>query len=272
MTKILFVITRFDPIGGAQVHVRDIANSLDPSLYLPALMTGGCKHFPSQHLNPNVRIYSAGHSLLKLPFVDHFRFIFKLIHAIYSFDPDIISLHSSQAGFFGRIIGCFFPRVKIIYTAHGWSLCRHPNLLVSSFALFCERILSRFCHQIITVSETDRQYAISNSVASPAKVSCILNGMHDVPMNYRSRPRYRQLPLKFIMVARFESQKNHKQLIDALAAIDSASWTCAFLGGGRLKDSMISYVDSLHLSNNFSFLSPVSKVAPLLSSFDAFIL
>ena len=97
--------------------------------------------------------------------------------------------------------------------------------------------------------------------------------MKDVDHKYRKN--YDQqftFPLKIVVVARFEKQKDHMTIIQALKDVDRRLWICTFIGEGRLINHYKEYVAKCKLEENFFFKGALKEVYKELANHDLFLL
>ncbi len=90
--------------------------------------------------------------------------------------PDIVHLHSSFPGFYGRILKPEFP---VVYCAHGWSFVEEDGAFKRFLYRAVERFLARRCDAIINVSAREKRAAESAGI-DPARMHVVLNGVEDV--------------------------------------------------------------------------------------------
>jgi glycosyltransferase involved in cell wall biosynthesis len=224
--KLLYLITRTDEIGGAQVHVRDLARRLvadghevavasGPGMadaYRGALEEAGVVIDEVPHLGRSIR-----------PRAD-LAALGEITALLRNSAPDLVSLHSSKAGWLGRI-AARRAGVPCLFTAHGWSFTAGVPALRAGIYRLAERATARFCARIITVSEADRRLAIGARVARPDQVVTVHNGMPDLPPELRrsaagaEHPALEGAGLRLLMVARFSEQKDHPALLEAMARL-----------------------------------------------------
>ena len=106
--------------------------------------------------------------------------IIQLISVIRNQKPDVIHLHSSKAGFLGRVVGIFYS-VKIIYTPNGLSFARQD---VSGFSkrlyIWLELLASKFSGEIICCSKSEKLLLNEYGIAS----THINNGTHITGFKY----------------------------------------------------------------------------------------
>ena len=69
---------------------------------------------------------------------------------------------------------------------------------------------------------------------------------------------------RLISVARFERQKDHKTLIEALVHLKNLSWELFLVGDGPLRQEIKSLVESYNLEERVFFLGRKNNVASLL--------
>jgi glycosyltransferase involved in cell wall biosynthesis len=221
--KLLYLITRTDELGGAQVHVRDLARRLvsdghevavasGPGMadaYRRALEEAGVVIDEVPHLGRAIRLRADLAALGEITAL------------LRNSAPDLVCLHSSKAGWLGRI-AARRAGVPCVFTAHGWSFTAGVPRLRARVYRLAERATARFCARIITVSEADRRLAIGARVARPEQVVTVHNGMPDVAAELQARAEHPALEgegLRLLMVARFSSQKDHPTLLEAVARL-----------------------------------------------------
>lgn len=82
--------------------------------------------------------------------------IFSLLKIIKKEKPNIIHLHSSKAGFIGKILSLFFKKIKFTYTPHAPSFIRRDvSPLTRRFFLIIERFLYLLNPEIICCSKAE---------------------------------------------------------------------------------------------------------------------
>jgi glycosyltransferase involved in cell wall biosynthesis len=101
--------------------------------------------------------------------------------------PDMIHLHSSKAGLIGRL-AALGRGVPLLFQPHGWSFEAVTGSLRRTSVLW-ERLGSRVCDRIISVSEAERERGRRAGIR--ARMEVVLNGVStDVwPAAARVKPR-----------------------------------------------------------------------------------
>jgi glycosyltransferase involved in cell wall biosynthesis len=217
--KVIIIITRGDTIGGAQTHVFLLAKYL---LYqgLDVLVVYGGEKTQLHSLLTAHNIPSCNVKTFKkeISFFSDIGAIRKLNEIVKSFQPDIVSLHSSKAGILGRIVARL-NRIKNIVTVHGWSFSEGVSPNRSRVYRFLERITFSLTDKFILVSNYDLELAMTNGFRKIEKFSVIHNGIEVT--------RLPDLELqnsgivKICMVARFDEQKDQQSLIRAAAHLNN---------------------------------------------------
>ena len=112
----------------------------------------------------------------------------RIKEAVSEFKPDLISCHSTKAGFLTRI--AIRNRIPTIFTAHGWAFTKGVPILRKYPVLLAEKIASRFCSKIICVSDFDKNLALKYGIASKEKIVTIHNGVELVEWNNADKRGY----------------------------------------------------------------------------------
>jgi glycosyltransferase involved in cell wall biosynthesis len=101
-------------------------------------------------------------------------------------------------------------------------------------------------------------------VAREDRVVTVHNGMPDVPTHGRADPG--RTPVRLVMVARFEPQKDHPTLFAALAGLRDLPWELDLIGAGVQMDQMRSRAGSLGIGDRVRFLGQRTDVAELVAN------
>jgi glycosyltransferase involved in cell wall biosynthesis len=255
--KIAYLVTRSEPVGGAQVHVRDLSSALLARGHHPVVLTGGTGPYIESLRTAGVEAFSLESLSVPInPFQD-LRALRELRSLLRAIKPDLVSTHSSKAGILGRMAARSL-RVPVIFTAHGWAFTPGVPSREAMVYRWIERAAAPLATKIITVSEFDRQLAISRGVASSAKVVTIHNGMPDIPHHLRADPS--RTPVRLAMVARFEPQKDHRTLLHALSGLLHEKWELDLIGDGPLLPQAKALSQELGLADRVRFLGQRTDV------------
>ncbi|HHY38780.1 MAG TPA: glycosyltransferase family 4 protein [Clostridia bacterium] len=267
--RIAYVITRSDAVGGAHIHVIDLASALLTRGHEVIVLVGGHGPFTEELWRKGIQFHSMpylGRSIR--PARDALAFL-ALRQTLGELNPDLVSLHSSKAGWLGRLVGTSLG-LPTVFTAHGWAFTEGvPNLSRVAYAV-AEKLAAPFCVRIITVSLYDLELALHYRIASPQKLVAIHNGMPDVPETLRAAPE--ESPPAIVMVARFEAQKDHATLLRALAQLSATPWKLILVGDGPLRPAIENLTVNLGLSGRVHFVGARLDVADILARAQVFAL
>ncbi len=152
--------------------------------------------------------------------------------------PELITAHSSKAGFLGRLAGRSLG-VPVVFTVHGWAFT--PGVPSWQAAVYrqAERVVG-------PLAEEDHR---GFGVRPAARAGCTDRGRGPAgdgsqrharcAADLRAEPG--RTPVRLVMVARFGAQKDHPTLFRALASLQHHDWELDLIGDGPL----MSEVESL---------------------------
>lgn len=268
--RVAYALTRSDAVGGAAVHVRDLAARMLEQGHEVVVLVGGDGIFLEQLDErgvPRRRIpHLVGHPfhLWSWPLV-----LGEMRRELKRFRPDLLAAHSSNAGFLGRLAAASVG-VPRVFTAHGWAFTEGVPGWKRAVFLAGEKAMAPLTDRIVTVSEFDRRLALRRRVAPPEAVVTIHNGMPDVKEGLRARPR--RQPPRIVMVARFEEQKDHGTLLQALARLRDRPWRLELVGDGPLQGTVERQAAALDLTDRVLFAGHRDDVAERLAQSQLFVL
>ena len=267
--KIAYIVTRADPIGGAQIHVRDLTTAARELGHEPAVIAGGNGPFTEALIAQGIPTFPLEHlvaPIRPLRDIQAYREISGVLRAL---RPDLVSTHSSKAGILGRLAARSVG-IPAIFTAHGWAFT--PGVPSGRAAVYrrIERWAAPFASRIVTVSEFDRRLALEYRIARQDQIVTVHNGMPDVPPTLRADPG--RTPVRLVMVARFEGQKDQRTLIRALAGLPQYPWELDLIGDGPLIPEIAALCSELGVSERVHFSGQVLDVETRLADAQVFLL
>src|SRR6185436_19097632 len=102
----------------------------------------------------------------------------RLVGVLQSQRFDVIHLHSSKAGFLGRLAARIAGGgAAVVYSPHGLSFLGNHSPAKRQFYLALERIAGRLCDRIIALSASERQIIAQVGLISPERIVQIENGI-----------------------------------------------------------------------------------------------
>jgi glycosyltransferase involved in cell wall biosynthesis len=260
--KIVYVVTRADPIGGVQIHLRDLTRALQAQGHSPTVVTGGTGPLVDQLRAQNTPTISLRHLILPINPARDLLALAEIRATLKDLRPDLVAVHSSKAGILGRIAAKSLG-LPVLLTAHGWNFTPGIPPLQAAFYRQIERLAGPLASKIITVSEFDRRLAMNAGIATGDRIVAVHNGMPDVAPQLRAEPG--RSPARLVMVARFGTQKDHPTLLRALAGLQQHPWTLDLVGNGPLLSQMRSLATELGISERIRFLGQRLDVDQILA-------
>lgn len=197
--NILYLTVRSD-IGGGPIHLNElIMNSeMEKINIFVACPFLGTLYQEKWQFTSKIQ------SLIKIPYRRFSLFaFFRLLNYIKRNNIDIIHSHGKGAGVYSRLLTLFILDVKVIHTFHGLGKVKQGNVIQLIKNVYLEKILVRFTDFFISVSEGEKNIAISLLGIDKEKIKMIHNGVHDT-FNSKKREGSRQV----VTFSRFSHEKN----------------------------------------------------------------
>jgi glycosyltransferase involved in cell wall biosynthesis len=267
--RIAYVVTRADAVGGATVHVVEMARAMLNRGHAVAVFVGG--EGPAAR-----RLAESGAPVRGLRFMRRqvrpdrdLPALLELTAALRGFRPDLVSTHTAKAGWIGRAASARLG-VPSIYTPHGLPVGDRIPGLRAAFFRTAERIAGRWARAVVCVCEHERRLALAHRLAPPRRLLVVHNGAREIPEELRSDPGAN--PVRIVSVARFEAPKDHRTLLCALARLRSLDWELELVGDGPLESSSRALAASLGIARNVRFAGYRQDVAAVLGRAQVFVL
>jgi len=269
--KIAYITTLSSPVGGAQVHVRDLSEALIKKGHQCEVFVGAEGVLTDWLNDRSIRYHLVPHLNHSINPLNDRKAVKALAEQLAEFKPDIVSTHSSKAGIVGRLAARKL-RIPSIYTAHGWCFLDTTGPLTAFIGWQAEVYCAKFTSKIITVSESDRELAIRKKLCDPAKIIAVHNGMPDIGPEHFASPGEEANPVHLVMIARFSTQKDHESLLKALAELKDMNWRLSLVGDGPDEQKVRGLVQQLGISEKVVFVGSVKSVIDILKSAHVYIL
>lgn len=262
--KILFVY--YEPLASGQTtHVLSLVRGLDKTQFqiqvvLPDLL---------QELTPQFE--AAGARVLALPMR---RLMWKpaavsgLLRVIRSERPDIVHIHSQEAGMVARPFAWLAGAKNIFYTPQTIDIRRKRW---QGLVTLAERLLAHLTRQIISVNEADRQRMIQWGIRD-SKIATIYNGvdLDEVVAGQASAGLFPPGALLVIQLGRLSEQKNPLAFVEGaehvLRIIPKARFV--FIGEGDMRAVITERIDTLNLQDKIKLLGNIPQAAHWLGMAD----
>lgn len=267
--KILYYITRSD-WGGAQAHLLDLVSELSKKEIRCEVVIGekGLLYERLKELGIKVHhLETLAHAINP---ISDIKAIIGLKRIIKQVNPDIVHLHSTKAGWIGRI-AARIAKEKIIFTAHGWCFTEGVAERRRKFGIMIEKALSKITDKVICVSKYDEALALREKVIKPEQVVTIYNGVRASEMKEVLKLDENDSIIKIVMVARFAAPKDQETLIRAMSFLDQDVHVY-FIGAGDTIASAKLLTKEKNLEKRVHFLGDKDHVVNYLKDANVFVL
>lgn len=268
--KVLYVITKASPFGGAQRYVRDMALGAKAAGCTVTVAHGGTGGLADILTQLGIRTIAL-QGLTRDVGGSDFTAFFSLIRTIRKERPNILHLNSSKAGALGALAGRLCGVPNIIYTDHGWAFNEIRPLYQRIPIWLISWMTCLFSHRIIAVSD----FELSATRRLPFcghKAVRIYNGV-DLSMTFGSGEIIRAAFPKDAhitgTIGELNRNKNHIALIEQAAS--DPTMQVAIVGEGELRPFLEHEIAVRGLTSRvklFGFI-PAQDV---LKGFDTFVL
>ncbi|PRQ03467.1 diphospho-undecaprenol 4-alpha-N-acetylgalactosaminyltransferase [Enhygromyxa salina] len=270
--RVAHVITRSDAVGGAQVVVELLARGMLEAGHTVRVFVGGEGPFLDRLDRAGVPYEPLQHLVRAIDPTRDLRALFELRQALGRFDPDVVSAHSTKAGWFGRLAGRSLG-VATVYTVHGWVFGWQPGPRMM-IARALETLTAPLADAIIAVSAADLQRGVDLRVAPARKFHLVHNAIPDLPEALRADPS--RSPARIIAVSRLQAPKDPLTLIEGLGRLETRapklSWELELIGDGPLDSRVREAVARHRLGDRVSLLGSRDDVPERLAKGQIFVL
>lgn len=195
----------------------------------------------------------------------------RLIGTMLRYRPDILHLHSSFAGFIGRVCALALRPVlktKVVYCPHAFSfMMTGPRWKLRLYALV-ERVLYNLTDAIICVSRHEYEQGISHGLPA-ARMRVIYNGTAAPPESISSKSTNKSdSKLQLLFVGRLDFQKGFDVLEEAMRRVKRADVQLTVIG------SAVYGTETKSTDPRISYLgwTPRSELAKYFHSADALVI
>lgn len=261
MNKILIISSRSDH-GGGPKHIACLLEALgkrleffvaapEEGIFADIFRALSTKTFPIPHRRFSLRAF------------------FKLIFFVKRNGIDIVHSHGRGAGYYGRLLKMFLPRVKVVHTHHGFYFQRLRGIK-KPVLIGVEIFLSTLTNAYIFVSPSEMEMAESVGLLYTKKSHLIPNGIPFVPWK---DPKPRNNTKKLIAVTRLEPEKGNDVLIGLAKCLllIRKDFVLSVVGDGSERLKLESLAGTLGVRDHVQFLGYREDVPRLLADSDIFV-
>ncbi len=272
--KILYSVTGA-VFGGAVAHVIGLMRADIKDGHLVGLVAAPEPRLMSEARNMGVQVFPNPYFVHGVQLHNDLRGLWPVFQAVRRFSPDIVSAHSTKAGYAARLV-CAILRKPVIFTAHGWAFTEGRGMLKRRFLALAERLAAKTTVRIICVSEHDRELALRFKVTSPDKLVLIRNGVDPAPMLRAKGEHFcKEFGLGDVpvltMVGRLEPPKDPLALLEACKLLKT-DFRLMIVGDGELRGRAEEFVARNNLDDKVTFTGERHDVPEILAASDIFVL
>lgn len=285
--KVAHIIARMIT-GGADENTLFTIEGLNKEKYEIDLITG--EEFDESILkrvnDENINIIQIKGLKWKLNFLHDPIVLLKLIKLLKKKRYDIVHTHTTKAGILGRIAAYISGVPVIVHGLHGSTFKAFDSGLLNWLLFFFERLTGGFTDAYISVSKVLSEKYIERGIGKKENYHTVYSGMKlskfyhaRDKINYKEK--YEELGInagEFLIgnVARLETRKGHKFLIDAFKNVVEERKDCPLklliIGEGNKRKNLESYVRELNLESKVVFSGYREDVEELMAMMDLFVL
>jgi len=294
--RIVRIIDRLN-IGGPAKHVTWLSAGLDPEQFETLLITGTVS---AHEGDMTAFAREAGVSLTIIKEMGRelgwrdVVVIFKLLHILWHYKPDIVHTHKAKAGAVGRVAAWLYkwltpsilwvrPRpLKVIHTYHGHIFHSYYGPAKTQFFVMIERFLAWLVtDRIIVISPQQRQeingqFGIGRPhqfCVVPLGIACDEAAQLATTHSLRDELGLTAEELLIGVVGRLCVVKNHALLLQAAATVcqeitRKQGLRLLVIGDGELRDDLESLAQELQIANHVVFTGFRSDVVTLYQELD----
>jgi len=264
--KILFIVTRGDVIGGASMHVLELASEMQRRGCDVTILLGPGDIVAQLAQQRQLQVIVEPLLLRQISPMHDLRCLVRLNGLLRQLQPDVVHLHSAKAGLLGRIVAKI-QKIPVVYSVHGWSFSMYRGRRARGFRLL-EKLLLPLTDKLVLVCKRDVKLAFDILGARSGQLALVHNGIAERPEASLVKDSSR---CHVISVARFEEPKDQITLIKAMATISCGDWQLTLVGNGPTMAGCQQLAQELGLQQ-ISFLGERADVADLLAQSDLFVL
>ena len=189
----------------------------------------------------------------------------------------IVHTHTSKGGFVGRLAARLAGVPIIVHTVHGFAFHEGSPVSIRLFYSALERIASRWCDRIVSVSEFHYEWAIQLGICSPHKIVAIPNGIAEVGRNQevelaelRRQLGARTGDLVILSMARLAADKGVEYLIEAAAMLPRTGRLTRIViaGDGPSRERLERLANRLGVTDRVIFVGFRKDIGDLLAACD----
>jgi glycosyltransferase involved in cell wall biosynthesis len=207
--------------------------------------------------------------------------VYRLYKFLKNSDYTIVHTHTSKGGFIGRLAAYTAKIPIIIHTVHGFAFHEQSSWFEIKIFSSLEKLASKWCDKIVTVSEFHRKWALELGIGNEEKVVAIPNGISEERVKPKKLKNEIQKELDLegkkvlLFTGRLAPQKGLEYLFKAVPFLTSKikePFVVIVVGEGPLRNYLEDLVRKLGIEQYIKFLGFRNDIGDLLNVSDIVIL
>lgn len=258
--KVMHIVEGFG--GGVFTFLVDLINSTseDYDIILVCAIRPQTPKDYKKYFDKNIKIIELNNACRNISLFKDLKLFFEIKQIISKNKPDIVHLHSSKAGFLGRLV-CNDRKLKVFYNPHGYSFLKQDeSKWKKNIYKMLEYLASKKCGKIVAVSDGEYEEALKLS-----KNSVLINNGIDISKLPKLKNKETDIRnIKVCTIGRITYQKNPKVFNDIAKIFPNLKFT--WIGDGEMMEVLT--------ANNINITGWINKDEALriMNDSDIFIL
>lgn len=268
------------------LYVTTVSRTINAFLipHIEALLDEGYKVDCACYIDKEVdeRIINRGCNIFDIPFSrnplhpKNIKAYKKLIELQSKNNYDIVHVHTPVASVYGRLLKVKFPKLKTVYTVHGFHFFKGAPFINWVIYYPIEKIMKMFTDVAITINSEDYKRAKKFGIKNVYNTNGVgLDLSYYNPEFYdkqecRSKFNLKEDYFVIAMIAEVNKNKNHEQMIKAIEQLvkehKNVKVLCA--GDGPLLDDIREEIKNKNLDNVINMLGFRSDINEIISCSD----
>lgn len=207
--------------------------------------------------------------------------LFRLRNFLHGAGYNIVHTHTSKGGFVGRLAAKMAGVPIIVHTMHGFAIHEQSAAWARLVYAALERIASRWCDRIVSVSRFHRDWALDLRMCPPTQIHAIPNGITPDPVSaslnaaeLRKKLGVGEGEFFILSPTRLAWDKGLQYLIEAAALLprENCAYRVVIAGDGPARAGLEELARARGVADRVVFLGFRDDVAELLASSDVVVL
>ncbi|HEY4069416.1 MAG TPA: glycosyltransferase [Burkholderiaceae bacterium] len=211
-------------------------------------------------------------------FVNTWRMVGAAFEQIREWQPDVVHLHSTFAGFALRpLIGMLASRPRVVYCAHGWAFDREGSAIANRVFKWIERLWSHWGDRVVCVSAHELAAGAQIGIARERLV-LVNNGVRDTLEPIDASAAMSAWPpgrRRVLFVGRLDRQKGVDVLFEAMNGLQDQAFAVVIGSAVVASDRRVEQPANVHVAgwlsrDEISAYYAAAEVVVIPSRWEAF--